>query len=188
VRFVITLLRGLLSLALGLAVLLGGHRAQHQLANFIGIYILSTAVLTLRGWLAAGRPGLATGQSSVLGIVTGLAILGRALLSAVLPGVMGAEVLGMLALLTGWTQVLGAFDTPAVKHQLRMIESLVLGGFVLLLGAILVLFPELLGAPETFAPATAALVGWAVVGGVVLLADALHRRTELDAIEKTPLV
>jgi hypothetical protein len=186
--FIITLVRSFLALALGLGLLLGVSRAPYLLGNTIGLYILSSALLTLRWWLAYDRKTVLTGLASILGITTGVAILGRGQLARTMPPDAALQVVGMLALLTGWTRVLGGFAPSATEHPLRSLERFVLGGFEVLLGVLLVIFPSWVEAPERFPPLSGALVGWSLIGGLTLLADAMRRRIELRTLEeKSPL-
>ncbi len=178
---VLTLLRGLLALALALIVLLGGEAAGRMLGNFIGLYLFATGAMSLRWWLAYDRKAVLPGFAGVLGIVTGLVALGRFALGRAVSVDTAAQVMGMFALLTGWTHVIGGFDTPGTAHRFRMLESDLLGGFELLLGVLLILSPALMEAPTRPLAVTALLVGWGIVGGVTLLAEAWRRYAKLHA-------
>ena len=182
---VVTLVRGLLALGLALIILLGGEAAGRMLGNFIGLYIFAGGAITLRWWLPYDRTSVLPGVAGVLGIVTGVAALGRFLLGRALSVDTAAQVLGMLVLLTGWTRIVGGFDTPGTAHRFRMLEGCLLGGFELLLGVLLVLYPTMIGAPERPPQLTALLVGWGLVGGATLIAQAWRGRAKLRAAEQT---
>ncbi len=181
----LTLARGLLALALGLAILFWPHQAGPMLGNFIGMYMLVTGAMTLRWWLAYDRHTTLPGLAGGLGILTGLVIVGRLLLERWLPAVTIGQVLGILALLSGWTHVVGGFDVPATAHRFRAVESFLLGGFEVLLGILLIFYPLVLDSTEPRPGLTSLLVGWALVGGVTLLADAARRGAALRAAEQT---
>jgi uncharacterized membrane protein HdeD (DUF308 family) len=183
---VVTLLRGLLALGLALIVALGGEAAGRMLGNFIGLYIFASGAVTLRWWLAYDRQAVLPGLAGVLGVVTGLVALGRFLLGRAVSYDTAAQVLGMFALLTGWTRIVGGFDTPGTEHRLRMLESCLLGGFELMLGVLLVLAPTTVEAPARPPELSALLVGWGLVGGVTLIAEAWRRLARLRAAPETP--
>src|SRR5438067_12461345 len=161
---VMTLLRGLLALGLALIILLGGEAAGRVLGNFSGMYLLATGAMSLRWWLAYDRNAVLPGFAGVLGIVTGLMALGRFVLSRAVSPDTAAQVLGMFALLTGWTHIIGGFDTPGAAHRFRMVESVLLGGFELLFGVLLILAPALIEAPTRPPEVTALPVGWGLGG------------------------
>jgi uncharacterized membrane protein HdeD (DUF308 family) len=178
---VMTLLRGLIALTLTLIVLLGGERAGRMLGNFIALYIFASGAITLRWWYAYDRKAALPGLAGALGLVTGLVGLGRFVLGDLVPREMAAEIIGIFALLTGWTHIVGGFDTPGTAHQFRLLESVLLGGFELLLGILLILAPALAEAPTRPPLVTALLVGWGLVGGVTLLGEAWQREAQLRA-------
>ncbi len=181
---VMMLVRGLLALGLALVILLGGAAAGRMLGNFIGIYIFASGAITLRWWLAYDRRAVLPGLAGVLGIATGLVALGRFLLGRDVSIETAGQVLGMLALLTGWTHIIGGFDTPGVGHRLRVLECGLLGGLELLLGVLLILTPSLMEAPTRPPIVTALLVGWGLVAGLTLLAEAWRRYAKLRAAER----
>ncbi len=171
----LTLLRGLLALALGLALLLGSSRAPHQVANFIGVYIFCNALVTFRWWLAHDQKSALTGLAGILGLFAGVTILGRGVLARAMPPEAAFQLVGLVILLTGWTGVVGGFVPATSEHPLPLLERYVLGGFELLLGVLLVIFPPWVGRPEHYAPLTWVLVGWSLVGGLTLLAEGLRQ-------------
>jgi hypothetical protein len=179
---VITLLRGLIALALTLIVLLGGEAAGRMLGNFIALYIFASGAITLRWWYAYDRKAVLPGLAGALGIVTGLVGFGRFALGDVLSREMAGEIIGIFAVLTGWTHIIGGFDTPGTAPHFRLRESVLLGGFELLLGILLILVPALAEAPTRPPVVTALLVGWGLVGGVTLLAEAWRRYAKLRAV------
>jgi uncharacterized membrane protein HdeD (DUF308 family) len=185
-KFMLTLVRGLLVLALGLALLLGSSRAPHQIANFIGVYILCNALVTFRWWLAHDHKSALTGLAGVLGLLAGVTILGRGLLARAMPPEAALQVVGLLILLTGWTCVVGGFVPATSEHPLPLLERYVLGGFELLLGVLFVIFPPWVGRPEHYPLLTGLLAGWSLVAGLTLLADGLRQRTQLRAREAQP--
>jgi hypothetical protein len=185
---VITLLRGLLALGLVLIIVVGGETAGRMLGNFIGLYVFASGAVTLRWWYAYDRQAVLPGLAGALGIVTGLVALGRVFLGRAVSYETAAQVLGMCALLTGWTHIVGGFDTPGTEHRSRALESCLLGGFELVLGVLLVLAPATLEAAERPPQLNALLVGWGLVAGISLLAEAWRRLAKLRAAEGAGVV
>jgi len=177
----LTLVRGVLVLTLGLALLAWPAVARPMLGNFIGVYILVTGAMTLRWWMVYDRHTVLPGLAGGLGITTGVVILARSQLERILSASAGGQLLAIFALLSGWTHIVGGFDVPATVHRYRALESFVLGGFELLLGIVLVFEPLVLDSADRTPWLVSLLVGWALVGGVTLIADALRRWAALRA-------
>jgi hypothetical protein len=105
-------------------------------------------------------------------------------LTSILPVSTTFQAIGVLALLTGWTRVIGGFHRSEAPwgaelragKVLRMVEAGMLGGFEMLLGCVLVFAPSGNGAPPA-AELTPILVGWAIAAAATLFTDAWRQRT-----------
>lgn len=75
--FMITLIRGMLAVTLGLVLFFQPDKTRLMLANFMGMFWLASGIISLRwgakGERVRGRAMLA----GLIGIFTGLAMLGR---------------------------------------------------------------------------------------------------------------
>jgi hypothetical protein len=171
VRLVITVLRGVFALTLALALLLGGDGAGRILANFIGFYILADSLATLRSRQSSGRGARLQGLAGALGTVAGVAVVTRSALERFIPQAELLQIVGVLAMLVGWTRLLGGFATPGTVEPIRLAESLLMGGFEMLLGGVLIFAPPADGAraPVEIIPV---LIGWAFIGAGTLFTDA----------------
>ena len=168
----ITVARGVMAIALGLALALNGDRAPAALVNFMGIYWILNGMVTLRLGLAvegARRPlALAAGG---IGIATGAVVLlvnaGTAFLLA---------ILGIVIALTGIAHLFGGFEIADVSGR-RWRPGVPLGILEIGLGATLVLTSEHSGSLSTWLASA-----WALVGGTVLLFDAFAMRRRLSSV------
>ena len=183
--FWITLIRGILALGLGAALLFQPDKALPMLANFMGLYWLTSGVISLR-WGAAG--GRARGLAVVAGatsVLAGLAMLARWLAQAGGAIHIFVYVLGAIMILTGLLHIFGGFPTGselsneprAIRRRrrrgprIRSWTSVLLGVFEVVLGLLLILNPQ-----ERVPGVYLAASIWALVGGVILIGDALRVR------------
>jgi uncharacterized membrane protein HdeD (DUF308 family) len=162
--------RGLLALTLGTALLFYPDRARPMLANFMGMFWLTSGIIGIRwgasGERARGLPVLA----GIVGVVAGLGMLGRHLAPNVAPIEVFLSVLGLIILLTG---VLHIYYGQGKGHSegKRSWPATILGVFEIVLGLILVF------APMERGPVILVAAGiWAVLGGIILIGDALRIR------------
>ncbi|HSK91260.1 MAG TPA: hypothetical protein VK875_08100 [Euzebyales bacterium] len=168
----LVVLRSFMGFALGSAVLLGGH-VRPALGNFIAMYWLSGAVLTLR-WALAHRPErgsrLALFAGSV-GTLASMLVLFRSRVSGVLRAGVVIDLLGATAVLTGLFRLSGVIhDDQLAGDRPRLRYRLSLG--LLELGLGVALLVARIGGPVTAVAAGA----WAIAGGVLLLLDGLALR------------
>ena len=169
--FWITLIRGLLALTLGTALLFYPDRARPMLANFMGMFWLTSGIIGIRwgvsGERARGLPVLA----GVVGVVAGLGMLARSLVPNVAPLEVFLSVLGLIILLTGLLHIYHGVGKGHSEGN-RSWPATILGVFEIVLGLILVF------APMERGPAILVAAGiWAALGGIILIGDALRMRT-----------
>ncbi len=168
----ITVIRGVMAIILGLALmLLQRDRAPGALANFMGVYWILNGVVSLRlGQAAIGVRRRAPIAAGVIAIVTGASVLLVDVSTTYL-----LSVLGLVMALTGIIHVFGGFDTPVMVSR-RWRPGLPLGILEIGLGLDLLLTAT---DPNSFPTWLAGL--WAVLGGSVLIAEALATRQGLLA-------
>ena len=183
--FWITLIRGILAIGLGAALLFQPDRTLPMLGNFMGVYWLSSGVIGLRWGAAGGRArGLAL-VAGAAGILAGLAMLARWL--AVAGGTVHifVYILGAIMALTGLLHIFEGLPTgqdhgsepraPQSRRQsqTRSWTSVLLGIFEVVLGVLLILNPQ-----ERVPGVYLAATFWALVGGLILIGDAVRQRRE----------
>jgi uncharacterized membrane protein HdeD (DUF308 family) len=167
----ITATRGVMAIVLGLALALQHDRAPAALVNFMGVYWILNGIVSLQWGLAAEGPRrrlpLAAGA---IGTVTGAVVLvvdvGTTFLLA---------ILGIVIALTGIAHVLGGFEL-ADRSGRRWRPGVPLGILEIGLGATLILTADRHDSLSTWLAS-----GWALLGGAVLLSDALLMRRQLLA-------
>ena len=166
----ITVVRGVMAIVLGLALIfLNGERAPAALVNFMGIYWTASGLVTFKfATTLVGRRrrlGLAAGA---VGIATGVIVLvvnvGTSFLLA---------ILGIVIALTGVAHVLGGFELAEASGR-RWRPGVPLGILELALGATLLVTAEDRSSLSSWLASI-----WAVLGGVVLVLDALAIRRRL---------
>jgi uncharacterized membrane protein HdeD (DUF308 family) len=168
----VTALRGLVALALALAIAVAG-RSTARLVSFLALFWLTGGLLTLRFALAIRpRPGFRLGLAAAIAAVVGA---GLVLLRDRLSGLVDPEVLvgllGSAAVLTGLLRILGGFAARERLGRRWTLGGIVLGTLEVGLGALLLLTSGV--DPDLLAPLVAA---WGAVSGILLLAQGLRLR------------
>jgi uncharacterized membrane protein HdeD (DUF308 family) len=167
----ITATRGVMAIVLGLALALNGPRAPAALANFMGVYWILNGIVTFRWGLAAdGPPRRLPLAAGAIGTVTGAVVLvanvGTTFLLA---------ILGVVIALTGIAHLLGGFEF-ADRSGRRWRPGVPLGILEIGLGTTLIVTADRHDSLSTWLAS-----GWALLGGAVLLSDALLMRRQLLA-------
>jgi uncharacterized membrane protein HdeD (DUF308 family) len=175
IGFFVTLLRGLFAVTLGIALIFQQDKTRPILGNFMGMYWLASGIVSLRfgatGRRARGLPLLA----GVVGVFAGVAMLGRSVASEyVAEGIIFA-VLGIMIILTGFLHIFGGFRTELGERRRWSWKSFLLGLFEIVLGVLLIVEPLEQG---TFVYIAASV--WALIGGLILVGDALRIRQQAN--------
>ncbi len=169
--FWITLVRSVLALALGLALILEPDKTRPFVINFVGVFWLAGGIMSLR-WGASGeRARRMSVVIGIVGIVAGLLILGRFLLAQLVGEAPIVLLLGVIVVLTGLVHVFEGFRTGPSHQRQRSWTSTLLGAFEIMLGVAVVLWRD------EFGPAFYSVVTlWAFLAALVLLRAALRQR------------
>jgi uncharacterized membrane protein HdeD (DUF308 family) len=105
-----------------------------------------------------------------MGILAGVLVLARSALEDVLSASLVLTLLGLTAILTGLLRLSGSFRDHVVDGRPRLPHRVALGVLELALGVVLVL------AHRATRPVAIAAGLWAIVGGTIMLVDALALR------------
>jgi uncharacterized membrane protein HdeD (DUF308 family) len=168
----LTLVRGSMAIILGLALVVHHDRAPAALANFMGVYWILNGVVTFQwGLVAERRRPLLPLMAGSIGVVTGAVVLLANVGTAFL-----LSILGVVIALTGIVHLLGGFELADVSGR-RWRPGVPLGILEVGLGAIVILTSGQTGSVATWLASV-----WALLGGVVLVTDALRIRRTLVAI------
>lgn len=181
--FVITLIRGMLAITLGIVLFFQPEKTRPFLVSFMGMFWLVSGIISLRWGVHGERSRGLSLLAGGAGVLAGLGFLSRRFAT----GFVGEDVLisliGLIILLTGLMHIIGGFRTgPAESDMFSRNRkwswtAFILGLFEIVLGVMLVIEPMGRG-PLIYTVASI----WALVGGVVLIGNALQlRRLKLAA-------
>ena len=136
----LTALRGLVALALGVAVAVAG-RGSARLVTFLALFWMTGGLITLRFALAIRpRPGFRLGLAAAIAAVVGaVLVLVRDRLSGLVDPEAFVELLGIAAVLTGVLRIFGGFAAEERVGRRWTLGGIVLGTLELALGALLLL-------------------------------------------------
>jgi uncharacterized membrane protein HdeD (DUF308 family) len=165
----VTFVRGVMAIVLGVALALDFDRAPGALLNFMGVYWILNGAVTLRlGLLVEGRRRRLALAAGSIGIATGAVVLVASVDKAFL-----LSILGVVIALTGLAHLLGGFEIADVSGR-KWRPGVPLGILEVGLGVTLVLTSGQSGAVSAWLASA-----WALLGGVVLVSDALVVRRRL---------
>ena len=171
----ITMMRGILALSLGTVLLFQPDKTRPMLANFMGMFWLASGIISLR-WGASGeRPHRFAVLAGAIGVLAGLAMLTRSLTRSWVQEDILFSLLGVVILLTGILHIFGGFRVGESAHRKWSLTAFLLGAFEIVLGILLIVEPYGRG---TFF--YLGVVIWALVGGVILITDAIRLRRALQ--------
>jgi uncharacterized membrane protein HdeD (DUF308 family) len=168
----LTALRGLVALALALAIAVAG-RSTARLVTFLALFWMTGGLITLRFALAIRpRPGFRLGLAAAIAAVVGaVLVLLRDRLSGLVEPDVFIWLLGTSAVLTGLLRILGGFAAEERLGRRWTLGGIVLGTLEVALGALLLLTNQV--DPGLLVPIAAA---WGAVSGILLLAQGLRLR------------
>ena len=165
----ITVVRGVMAIALGLALALHHNRAPAALANFMGFYWILSGMVTVRAGMAIeGRRRRIALLAGGIGVVTGAVVVLVNVDTTFL-----LSILGVVIALTGVVHLTGGFELADVSGR-RWRPGVPLGILEVGLGTTLVLTSGVGGSLSTWLASA-----WALLGGIVLVTDALAVRRRL---------
>lgn len=175
--FWISLIRGCLAIALAVALLVQPDKARPFLVNFMGMFWLIGGIVSLRWGVHGERARGLSLLAGATGVLAGLGMLSRRFTTGMVSEDVLISVLGLIILLTGVLHIVGGFRTgPDVTHLLSAKRKwswtgFLLGIFEIVLGLMLVIAPLERGPVIYYAAAL-----WALVGGAILIGDAVRLR------------
>jgi uncharacterized membrane protein HdeD (DUF308 family) len=173
----ITLVRGMLAITLGVTLFFWPDKARPMLVNFMGMYWLVSGIVSLRWGVHGERARGLSLLAGAAGVVAGIGMLSRRFTTGMVGEDVLLSVMGLIILLTGLMHIFGGFRTDRVATHLLSRNrkwswtAFLLGLFEIVLGSILVIEPMYRGPAVYFAASV-----WALVGGVILIGDAVRLR------------
>jgi uncharacterized membrane protein HdeD (DUF308 family) len=172
--FLVTLIRALLAISLGVALLISPDSSRQNLANFMGIFWLSSGLTSLVWTIRAEKGRLWPLIASLVGMFAGIVLLSRNLTLKYVSFEILTLLMSILVILTGVLHIAGGFRRSGQEEHERTLPSVLLGIVEIGLGIAL-----LFSTSELSRPAIIGIGIWALAGGVVLLSDAFRIRREV---------
>jgi uncharacterized membrane protein HdeD (DUF308 family) len=173
----INLVRGAAALFLGLGLILGLGLAlddttlKSMLAQFIGIYLLGSGIMSLIwGFSNRKRWGLWF-AAGALGLLGGVAFIVRPFIDGFLSSTLLTVILGVVIVLTGVVHILGGFSTGDEYGRKWAWEHFLLGLIEIGMGLVILVSPLF-----TAQTSRIALSIWGVIAGIGLISDAIRLR------------
>ena len=169
--WLLNLIRGIVALMVGVLILAWPDVGGKLFVNFLAVFWLTSGVMILQwGFTVHQRRGLWLVAGTV-GTIVGVALLLRYFYQRYLDPTSAVRILGALALFVGLINLLGGFRTPSTTRE-EGIGRVILGAFEVGLGLLLITI-------DTLGPLSKLLAGgWAFVGGIILILQAVQiRRT-----------
>ena len=171
--------RGVLALALGVAMVVQPEKTSENLATYMGAFWTLIGVVSIRSALSGQRTRGVPLVSGCAGVVAGLDVLFHERVDDLVAQSVLFSLLGIVILLTGFAHVLGGFRTGDELERELSRSSILLGMTEIALGLLF-----LLGSLENSRAAYWAAGIWALTGGVILIGDALLLRRRLRDQER----
>jgi uncharacterized membrane protein HdeD (DUF308 family) len=186
--FWITLIRGMLAITLGVVLFFQPDKARPMLVSFMGMFWLVSGIVSLRWGVHGERARGLSLLAGALGVLAGIGMLSRRFTMGMVGEDVLLSVIGLIIFLTGLMHIFGGFRTGPVETHLFSQDrkwswtAFLLGLFEMVLGIILVIEPLGRGPVVYFAASV-----WALVGGAILIGDAVRLRRLRQAAQQTEL-
>jgi len=170
----LNLIRGIVALMVGILILGWPAVGTALFVNFLAVFWLSSGVMILQwGRSVHQRKGLWL-VAGIVGTLVGAALLLRSVYQRYLEPAQAVRLLGTLALFVGLINIFGGFRTPDMTRE-ESTGRVILGVFEVGLGVLLIII-------DALGPVSKLLAGgWAFIGGVVLILQAVQMRTASKA-------
>jgi len=169
----ITLVRGVLAVLLGLALIAYPDKARPMLVNFMGLFLLASGIMGLRWSVHGERPRPLAMVIGAIATLAGALVLVRNLVRSLLPELTVILFLGGSAVLMGIIHLTEGMPNVREGRLERSWFSVLLGVFEVVLGA-LVLYTPLDAGPGVYWAATI----WSLAGALWLFSQALVIRAQ----------
>jgi uncharacterized membrane protein HdeD (DUF308 family) len=171
VAFVVTLVRGLLAVTLGVVLLFQPDKSRSVLVNFMGMYWLVSGLISLRWGIAGRRAAGLWLLAGLAGVLAGIGTLLRGVATTRVQEEVFITTLALVIALTGLVHVFGGFRTGPDLGRRQSWSAFLLGVFEIILGLLLAFAPLERGTGLYLAASV-----WALVGGFILIGDAMALR------------
>jgi uncharacterized membrane protein HdeD (DUF308 family) len=177
--FWVTLMRGMLAMTLGVALLIQPVKVRSFLITSMGIFWLVGGVMSIRWGLSGKRTRGLPLLAGVVGGLAGIMAISRRFLQleCLVSETLIITILGVAILLTGMMHLIGGFRTGESTSRQWYWMSFILGLFEFVLGAALIMEPLDQGLIIYIGAGI-----WAMLGGLILFSDALRQRSRARGV------
>jgi uncharacterized membrane protein HdeD (DUF308 family) len=141
IAFGITLIRGFLAILLGSILLLQPDKTRVMLGNFMGLFWLTSGIVSLRWGVSGKRARVWSILAGVIGVMAGIGFLSRGFATEWVAEELLFSVVGGIVLLTGIFHIFGGFRVGDHQQRKWSITSFLLGIFEAVLGIMLIVEP-----------------------------------------------
>ncbi len=174
VLLAITVVRGVLAVLLGLALIANPHHFRPMLANFMGLFLLVSGIMGVRWSVHGQRPRPLALVIGAIATLVGAFVLVRPLMRSLLPELTVFLFLGGSAVVMGIIHLAEGLPNVREGRLERSWFSILLGVFEVVLGLV-VLYTPLDTGPGVYWAATL----WSLAGGIWLFSQALIIRRQM---------
>ena len=174
VLLAITVVRGVLAVLLGLALIAYPDELRPVLVNFMGLFLLVSGIMGLRWSVHGERPRLLAMVIGIIGTLVGALVLVRNLVRSLLPELTVILLLGGSAVLFGIIHLAEGLPNVREGRLERSWFSVLLGVFEVVLGALVLYTPLDVGSAVYWA-----VTIWSLAGGIWLFSQALVIRAKM---------
>ena len=115
--FWITLVRGMLAITLGVALVFWPDKARPILVNFMGMFWLVSGIVSLRWGVHGERAKGLSLLAGAAGVLAGAGMLSRQFTQGMVGEDVLLSVIGLIIFLTGLMHIVGGFRTGPVETQ-----------------------------------------------------------------------
>ena len=171
--FWIKFFRSLFAVTLGVVLLIQPDKTGPFLTNFIGFYWISSGLLSIRWGVSREGANRVTIIAGVIGALAGLGLVTRHLTEIWVRRDIIVNLLGATMLLTGILHMTGSLKVNQLWADHRSRAGVLLGVFEIILALSIIVSP-LDRSPITYLAASI----WALLGGFILLGDAVYVRQQ----------
>ena len=145
--FWITLIRGMLAITLGVALIFQPDKARPMLVSFMGMFWLVSGIVSLRWGVHGERARGLSLLAGAAGVLAGVGMLSRRFTAGMVGEDVLLSVIGLIIFLTGLMHIFGSFRTgPEETHLFSgnrrwSWTAFLQGLFEIVLGLMLVIEP-----------------------------------------------
>jgi uncharacterized membrane protein HdeD (DUF308 family) len=167
----LSLIRGIVALLLGIALILIPISGKHLLVRYMGIFWLVSGASSLRWGLHGARATRLWLLAGIVGVLGGLVLIFHQGLANYFELVILIQLFALVAILTGLLHILGGYRIHQEHGRHWAWGGFFLGLVQIIMGVLI------LSSPQEVPPGLVyAAIIWALIGGIGFIMDAIKLR------------